>query len=73
MDTAEYGKRTCLECGAACMPAYPAQVTCSVTCRKACEGQRHAAKRQRLKKRGRSLERENARLRERLKLCGVSL
>ena len=58
-------------------PSYPAQVTCSVACRKerARKMDRKAeyAKRKRLKELVRSLEKENAMLRERLKLCGVSL
>ena len=77
-DTAsEYGQRTCLECGAEFAPAYSSQVTCSVSCRKerARKMDRKAeyARRKRLKERVRSLEKENAMLRERLKLCGVSL
>ena len=77
-DTAsDYGQRTCLECGVEFAPAYPSQVTCCVACRKerARKMDRKAeyAKRKREKERLRSLEKENAMLRERLKLCGVSL
>ena len=77
-DTAsKYGQRTCLECGAEFAPSYPAQVTCSVACRKErvrkMDRKAEYARRKRLKERVRSLEKENAMLRERLKLCGVSL
>ena len=73
----EYGQRTCLECGTKFVPAYPAQVTCSVSCRKELarkmDRKAESAKRKRIKERVRRLEQENAMLRERLKLCGVSL